>query len=536
MNTSPHDTEVLVAGGGPTGLMLALGLVSRGIACRVVDRTPVRSDRSRALVVHARSLELLQKLGIADELVAAGRRTMAAKVFINGRPAVDFAFGEVAKVTDTPFPFTLLVSQVDTERVLERRLAALGTQVERPLELLGFAQDADAVRARVRHEDGREEEIRARYIVGCDGAHSVVRKGAGLSFEGGAYPQDFVLADLMLDWEHDDDSLYIFVSRAGLLAVFPFAEPGFYRLIATRPESVPDDAGDPSLDEMREIVRETSPIPMELRDPRWLARFRLHHRAADHYRAGRAFVAGDAAHIHSPAGGQGMNTGLQDAANLAWKLALVLRGHAPEGFLDSYEAERLPVGQRLLRTTDRLFAGTAARGPVSLALAGFLLPRIGRIALGQPRLAVRGFRFISQLEIAYPSSPVVDEARPRFRGGPRAGHRAPDAPVRRDGGETTLFSLCTGAAHHLLVFGADSADALRTLAAAHLGDVQAHHITHSTEVPGAWLDESGETHRRYGIAESGYYLIRPDGYIAFRAPGLDTAPLTQYLLRIFPTQ
>jgi len=534
MNTSPYDTEVLVAGGGPTGLMLALGLASRGISCRVVDRTPVRSDRSRALVVHARSLELLQKLGIADELIAVGRRTMAAKVFINGRPAVDFAFGEVAKVTDTPFPFTLLVSQVDTERVLEKRLAALGMHVERPLELLGFAQDDEGVRARLRHGDGHEEELRARYIVGCDGAHSVVRKGAGLSFDGGAYPQDFVLADVTVDWENNDDSLYIFVSRAGLLAVFPFAEPGSYRLIATRSESVPDDVGDPSLDEMREIVRQTSPVPMEIREPRWLARFRLHHRAADHYRAGRAFVAGDAAHIHSPAGGQGMNTGIQDAANLAWKLALVLRGLAPESFLDSYEAERLPVGRRLLRTTDRLFAGTAARGPVSLALAGFLLPRLGGIALGRPGLAVRGFRFISQLEIAYPSSPVVDEARPRLRGGPRAGHRAPDAKVRRDGSDTTLFSLCTGAAHHLIFFGGDSADALRTLAAEHLGDVQAHHVVRGPGAAGAWTDESGEAHRRYGITESGYYLIRPDGYIAFRATGLSTEPLASYLLRVFP--
>jgi len=534
MNTSPHDTEVLVAGGGPTGLMLALGLASRGIACRVVDRAPVRSDRSRALVVHARSLELLQKMGIADELIAAGRRTMAANVFINGRPALRFAFGDVGKVTDTPFPFALLVSQVDTERVLEARLASLGTQVEHPLELLGFAQDADGVRARLRHGDGREEEIRARYLVGCDGAHSAVRKGAGLTFEGAPYPQDFVLADVNVEWEKDDGGLYIFVSRAGLLAAFPFAEPGSYRLIATRPDGVPDDAGDPTLDELREIVRQTSPASMELRDPRWLARFRLHHRAANHYRAGRAFVAGDAAHIHSPAGGQGMNTGIQDAANLAWKLALVLRGHAPDGFLDSYEAERLPVGRRLLRTTDRLFAGTAARGRVSLALAGFLLPRLGGFALGRPGLAARGFRFISQLEIAYPSSSVVGEARPRLRGGPGAGHRAPDAPVGRGGSETTLFSLCAGPAHHLLVFGGDGTNALRTLAAEHLGEVEAHHITRNSAVAGAWIDDSGEAHRRYAVTNAGYYLIRPDGHVAFRTPGLNPEPLARHLVKHFP--
>lgn len=497
MNTSPHETEVLVAGGGPTGLMLALGLASRGVACRVVDRAPVRSVRSRALVVHARSLELLQKLGIADELIAAGRRTMAANVFINGRPALRFAFGDVGKVTDTPFPFALLVSQVDTERVLEARLASLGTQVERPLELTGFARDADGVSARLRHGDGHEEVIRARYIVGCDGAHSVVRKGAGLTFEGAPYPQDFVLADVSVDWENDDGGLYIFVSRAGLLAAFSFAEPGSYRLIATRPDGVPDDAGDPTLDEFREIVRQTSPASMKLRDPRWLARFRLHHRAA--------------------------------------KLALVLHGHAPDVFLDSYEAERLPVGRRLLRTTDRLFAGTASRGRISLALAGFLLPRLGRFALGRPGLAARGFRFISQLEIAYPSSPVVAEARPRFHGGRGAGHRAPDANVRCSGSEPTLFSLCSGAAHHLLVFGGDGNKALQTLAAEHLGDVHAHHITRTVSAADAWIDESGEAHRRYAVTDTGYYLIRPDGHVAFRASGLGAEPFARYLTRLLPS-
>jgi 2-polyprenyl-6-methoxyphenol hydroxylase-like FAD-dependent oxidoreductase len=541
------DTEVLVAGGGPTGLMLALGLVSRGIACRVIDRAPVRSEQSRAMVVHARSLELLQKLGIADELVACGRRTMAANVFINRRPALRVALTDAVLAADSPFPFILLVSQADTERVLEERLARLGTRVERPVELLGFAEEADGVQARLRHADGREEAVRARYVVGCDGAHSAVRKGAGLSFEGAPYPQDFVLADLRVDWERNDGGLYIFVSSEGLLAAFPFQEPGSYRLIASRSGVVPAGAGDPTLDEFRAIASRISPFPMQLSEPRWLARFRLHHRVANHYRAGRAFVAGDAAHIHSPAGGQGMNTGIQDAANLAWKLALVLRGLAPDAFLDSYEAERLPVGRRLLRTTDRMFATASARHPVALALGGFLLPRLGVFALGKPAVRERVFRFLSQLEIAYPASPAVEESRPRgtrFRGGPGAGHRAPDAPVARGGSASSLFAICTGAAHHLLVFpgstGGDAIDAIRTLATEHLPEVEIHRIDRTTPpaaatagAADAWVDESGEGYRRYAVTDAGYYLIRPDGYIAFRAAGLTPEPLAAYLHRVF---
>lgn len=246
-----------------------------------------------------------------------------------------------------------------------------------------------------------------------------------------------------------------------------------------------------------------------------------------------------------------MNTGIQDAANLAWKLALVLRGRAPDAFLDSYEAERLPVSERLLRTTDRMFATASARHPVALALGGFLLPRLGLFALGRPAVRERVFRFLSQLEIAYPASPAVEESRTRgsFRGGPGAGHRAPDAPVARGGSVSSLFAICTGGAHHLLVFpgstGGDAIDAIRTLATEHLPEVEIHRIDRATPpaataataasagAADAWVDESGEAYRRYAVTGAGYYLIRPDGYIAFRSAGLAAAPLAAYLHRVF---
>jgi 2-polyprenyl-6-methoxyphenol hydroxylase-like FAD-dependent oxidoreductase len=549
MGSETTEVDVLVVGAGPTGLTMAAQLAARGIGFRIVDEAPVRSDRSRALVVQARSLELMQKMGIADELVDLGRRAIKVTPFVNGRRAVDVEFGDIG-VDDTPYPFLLFVSQAETERALEGHLESLGGKVERPVELLTFAQDPEGVDARLRHGDGREEVVRARYIVGADGAHSAVRHDAGLAFEGDAYPQDFVLADVDLDWEAEDDRLYFFLSRQGLLAAFPLAGPSTHRLVATRAGEVPPDAGDPTLDEFQQIADELSSIPMRLHDPSWLSRFRLHHRGVDRYRAGRAFVAGDAAHIHSPAGGQGMNTGIQDSYNLAWKLALIIEGHAPDSILDSYHEERHPVGQRLLRTTDRMFNVAATHNPLFTALRNALIPRVLPWVLGKRSRRARVFRFVSQLGIKYPESPIVDEDRSgadlAFRRGPAAGNRAPDGPLRLagDGREVSLFSRLRGTPHHLLLFAgrgvqAPASDAeLRNLLVGYEGMIQPHQIFAEdrgqigSEAP-AYVDESGLVHGRYGLTGAGCYLIRPDGYVAFRAPGSNLRQIRAYLRRTF---
>ena len=548
MDTTSSDVDVLVAGGGPTGLMLTASLAAAGVRCRVVDQAPARASTSRALVVHARSLELLAKLGVADQLVAHGRRSVRARAYVNRRAAFAAEFGGAGGVDDTPYPFVLFVSQVETERALDDHLARLGIAVERPVSLVDFTGEGDGVRALLRHGDGREESVHARYVVGCDGAHSAVRKAAAIPFEGAPYPQDFVLADLQVAGLEEEGSFFIFVAPEGLLAVFPLGAPGEYRLIASRAGDVPPDAGDPTVDEFQALAARVCPVPLTFSAPRWLARFRLHHRLAAHYRAGPAFLAGDAAHIHSPAGGQGMNTGLQDAANLAWKLALVVRGGAPEALLDSYEGERRPVGRRLLRTTDRLFALAAARHPVALAVAGALLPRLGPRALGDQRLRRRAFRFVSQLDIAYPRSPAVGEAPPgdgpRFRGGAAAGHRAPDAPILLPGGAgpTTLFDHLTGPTHHLLIFAGPAAAAMppgaslvAALAAPRATWIETHRVAGAAGgTAGAFVDHAGLAHARYGLDGPGYYLVRPDGYVAFRAPSLDPEPLATYLKRLVP--
>jgi 2-polyprenyl-6-methoxyphenol hydroxylase-like FAD-dependent oxidoreductase len=541
--TPDSDVDVLVVGAGPTGLALAAQLRACGARFRIIDRLRDRTRESRALAVQARSLEVLQALGLGEALVARGRTSTRVALHLDGRAVAHMTLGDIG-ATDTRFPFILFVSQSETEAVLSEHLDARAVSVERGVELARFEAGDDDVRCVLRHDDGREEHVRAKFLAGCDGAHSAVRAGAGIAFGGGSYPQEFVLGDIEADGALDPGAINSFAGP-GVAMFFPLGRPTTWRVIAMAAREAGDGEGaakgatpELSLSELQAIVDGPTGGSVRLRDPAWLTRFRLHHRQTANYRAGRVFLAGDAAHVHSPVGAQGMNTGIQDAWNLGWKLAMVTRGLAEPRLLDSYEAERWPVGRFLLRYTDRIFV-TFTRAIGSGRLAAWVrrvvmrrvLPRV----VGSSRSRTAAFRFVSQLGIRYRESPVIVDATPRLRSGPRAGERLPDARVTIDGEARWLQEAVAGPTMGLLLCGDPASwDAVRVagLQARFPETLTTHHLTRS-QLPGVLVDESGNALATLGVTDTAHYLVRPDGYIAFRSGGHDLRGVGEYLERWF---
>jgi 2-polyprenyl-6-methoxyphenol hydroxylase-like FAD-dependent oxidoreductase len=290
--------------------MMASELARHGITCRVIDKASEISPLSKALAIHARTLEIFENIGIADGFVTGGVKAHGGSIYSNGKRLVHFLFNAL----DSRYKYALMLPQNETESLLNAHLESFGVKVERSTELTKITQDAEGITASLRRADGSEESCRAAYLVGCDGAHSTVRHTLNLAFEGVEYPDVFALADIMVDSTLPDDEIIGFANEKGIVFFFPIAK-GRYRLMADVPP--PEPKGAPSVEELQAIVDEQCHIPARLHDPNWTAYFTIHRRQTVSYRVGRAFLAGDAAHIHSPAGGQGMNTGLQDAYNLA---------------------------------------------------------------------------------------------------------------------------------------------------------------------------------------------------------------------------
>jgi len=545
-----HDSpaNVLIVGAGPTGLALAALLRSFGIRARIIDRALDRAHESRALGVQARTLELLQTIGLGDALVARGNPSARLMVHVGGRVVGETELGSFGG-SDTKYPFVLFVSQAETERLLGDHLATEGVAIERGVELVSFAPNVDGVECVLRHGDGRTEALRARYLVGCDGAHSTVRKGAGIAFEGDAYLQDFLLGDVEADASPGlsfvPNTLHPCVGRRGIAIFFPLGKPTTWRVIAmsgasaTAARSGASTVDKPltselSLGELQTVVDGATGGGVKLRDPAWLAHFHLHHRQAAHYQRGSIFLAGDAGHIHSPVGAQGMNTGIQDAWNLGWKLALVVNGLATPRLLDSYEAERWPVGRKLLRYTDRLFSALV-RSLSDNAFASWLRRNVAATViptvLTSRRLRSAGFRFISELGIRYRRSPAVAEGEPRLRAGPRPGDRFPDAHLTLNGEAVRLQEAVVGPCLTLVLCSDVESFDIERLSrhpATRDGLLRIRLLTRRAK-SGALVDEGGEAFKRLGVDDAAQYLVRPDGYVGFRCAGRSLDAVEQYL-------
>ncbi|MGZ3457579.1 MAG: FAD-dependent monooxygenase [Archangium sp.] len=542
--------DALVVGAGPTGLTMASELARHGLSCRLVEQLEAPSLLSRALAVQARTLELFDDFGIADLAVERGRKVEAFNIVGAGGTRARVPM-QAFSWLETRFPYILMLPQDATEALLTEYLGSFGVKAERGLALEDFQQDADGVEATLKRANGQVERVRARWLLGCDGARSRVRKSAGIPFEGETYEDVCVLADVRVEWSLGQGELCIMPSMHGVVAAFPMPGESRYRLIAIMPrDTLPeyDETAPFSLEEMQALMDRMVPVPTRLSEPRWLTRYRLHRRGVPHYRQGRVFLAGDAAHIHSPAGGQGMNTGIQDAYNLAWKLALVTRGHAPESLLDTYEQERHPVGQKLLEGTDRLFGVMARGGTAARLLRAYVVPRLARPVLGS-RFAQRQMaRFVSQLAIHYRESPLSTEriwgeeaGGVRLEEGPAPGEYVPELPVKGEG-VTRLHEVLRGPHHTLLLFTGLRPEAkargdlealARRLEAAYGRLLRARVVVAGEGTPGPYVlaDESGAVHRRFGAGAECFYLVRPDGYVGHRERPIEPVRLEAELAR-----
>ncbi|WP_345012693.1 FAD-dependent monooxygenase [Streptomyces shaanxiensis] len=506
--TAPLD--VLVVGAGPTGLALAAQLRAYGAGFRIVDRSLDRVRESRALGIQPRTLEALAGFGVTDALVARGNPAMRLHLHLTRR-TVSLPLFDIG-LPDTPYPFLLFLAQAETENVLGEHLAARDVAVERGTELIALEQQGPHVVCRLRGRDGTEETVTARYVVGCDGAHSTVRDRAGIDFEGYAYPHTYLLADLDVDGL-ESGAVHSFMTGGGMLFFFPLGSPAPWRLLAVRPSDAPD--GKVTLPLLQGIADRYGAQGLVLRDPVWMTDFRLHNRGAARYRSGSCFLAGDAAHIHSPAGAQGMNTGIQDALNLGWKLALVCRGAAPRELLETYGTERSPVGREVRRFTDRAFTIGTSPHPVLRFARSQLVPRLAPLVMRARAPRAWVFRTVSELGIHYRRSPASTTGPRQPRRGPRAGDRLPDRPQG-------LQARTAAPGWHLLLTGPPHLWPDRRLAPVLAGRedlITVHRLGDRSPWP--------------GVAQA---LVRPDGHLGYVAGGAEPEGLRDYVARWLPTE
>jgi 2-polyprenyl-6-methoxyphenol hydroxylase-like FAD-dependent oxidoreductase len=512
-------TDVLIVGAGPVGLTLACDLARRGVGVRIIDRADTFAVGTRARGVRARTQEVFEDLGVLELLAERAEPPLPARFYdADGQVVREVVMYDAPPVPGAPYPGSLMVGQQFTEEALRERLASFGTRVELGVELVDLGQDRDQVTATVRR-DGRREELQARYVVGCDGGGSTVRKRAGISFLGETWErQRMLFGNLRVDGL--DDSVAHMWARGpgGMLTLAPMPRSGTWFFTAPLPEDDGEDPASVSVETFAAIFAERVGLPgVRFSHPVYLSVYQVNIRMVDRYRDGRILLAGDAAHVHTPAGGQGMNTGVQDAYNLGWKLAGVLRG-APETLLDTYEEERKPVAEHVL-------ASTTARGR---HWSGSDTARVSARIVG----AFQGrdpFSDVSQLSITYRGASLARDLDEGI--GIRAGDRAPDAHCTDPATEARvrLFDLFRGTHFTLLVFGPQPAPQVDERRSA---EVRTHRILAGPPFSGngsALVDATGEAHKRYGIDRDGIVLVRPDGYIALTGGSWDDRSVSDYL-------
>lgn len=552
-------SDVLIIGAGPVGLALACSLRAHGVSCVVVDKTIGPVHESRATDIHARTLELCATLGVTDALLAIGKRSHAAWFYSEGHRVAGFSTGDLP----SPYPFILGIPQYATEKVFIERLEELGGHVLRQHSFLSLSQSKNEVTAKLADPTGNEITVEASWLIGCDGATSAVRRCLELPFVGDTYDELFLLADMRIQWDLTGDELHLFLAEEGFFMILPMPD-GWVRAFACVPPDRKDLVADRATFER--LIRERIHVPCEVLETAWISQFRIHRRMVPRYQVGRVFLAGDAAHIHSPVGGQGMNIGIQDAMNLGFKLALVVRGQAYPELLRSYEKERHHAAARTLRDTHLATTMSMLQSP------WLRIPRdlMGRATQGWNGLARWMCELVASFHGDVRDSPAVESVRGSllradvftdlsteepsvlehlsYSTGTRAGERAPYV-LFDEAAKLSSFSLITPCQHTLLLFDglARTAEGYRNLAtiARNVQRVFPEVIRVLAIVPDAErplelpadirvvADPEAKLHDAFAAQAECAFLIRPDGYVAFRCQPADGSRIMKYLASVF---
>jgi 2-polyprenyl-6-methoxyphenol hydroxylase-like FAD-dependent oxidoreductase len=530
MTLNPTN-DVLVVGAGPVGLTMACELARSGARCRIIDKADAPASTSRALAIFPRTLEMFEMMGMSEQVLKAGHQLNGVAIYNQSGQIGHIGFSNLA----SRYRFAISLPQSETERLLSEHLAHFGIVVERGKELVALSPLGDAVELVIRDTGGHEERSVSKWMIGCDGAHSSVRHLLGLRFEGEAYSETFILADVKIDGPLDRIHIHLFLTGKGLVGIFPFKGERCRVIVDTQAGS--ESVGDLQFDEIQAIVESRTSAGIRITDPVWMSRFRISHRKIPDFRAGRVFLAGDSAHIHSPAGGQGMNTGIQDACNLAWKLALVVQEKSPDSLLNSYSEEREPVAKMVLSLTDRLTRMATLQGAIGQQLRDALLPILTGIDLVEDRIA----ETVAEIGIHYRRSSIVSG---KSGHAIHAGDRAPDCELQlgTDLQPIRLFEILGKPLHHLFLFAeaetdiASGVNSLRVrIGREYKGLIEVYLVIRGSQAnfSDVLFDRDGAMHALYEAEPGAILLIRPDGYVGFRGGARHLESLHEQLARIF---
>lgn len=524
---STANTDVLIVGAGPTGLMMACQLAINHIPFRIIDKNEDHTRQSRALVVQARSVEIFDQMEIAGEAIRQGQIARAIGAFFNGKKVLRMMVDHIGEGL-TKFPYFLMLEQSQTESLLIDFLKKHGHKVERSTQLINITQNTNEVTAILKLPDGKEETLKAKYAVGADGAHSRVREQLTIDFGGRTYQQSLFVLDCKAEVDISHDEMYLTFAQEAVGGFFPLTN-GRWRILGNIPEEL-EGQEEITFEDIEKNFARRVQLNVKLRDPHWISIYRSHHRYASIFHKERCFLIGDAAHIHSPVGAQGMNTGLQDAYNLAWKLSLVIKGKAKDTLLDTYTEERIAIAKRLVRTTDRVFNLVTSANIIFKTFRLYIVP-VG-LKLGVPVfqkltwLQRFVFRTASEIGISYRKSSLSRYASlgkfPPYA--PRPGDRLPFILFKdTNGKETNIQEKVKNNSFSLFVFTTQVPKEFIAVTAPFKDLISSETISFNAQTK--------ILYKELGLRKEGCYLVRPDMYIAYRATTFEPAHLSKYLLQ-----